>query len=113
MKLALQENSNSTMIMRRAGYGQLPNGSFARRLGRGLYPRFHVYVENGSINLHLDQKQASYEGSRAHSGEHDGDAVSDECERIRQVMMSLVVPTQSAPIPEKEEKKGFFGGLFG
>jgi hypothetical protein len=113
MKIDIAPNSNSTMIMRRAGYGQIRNGSFARRLGRGLYPRFHVYVEDNMIKLHLDQKQASYEGSRAHSGEHDSEVVTQEGERIRQVMMSLQTPTQPISTPPKEEKKGFFGGLFG
>jgi hypothetical protein len=46
-----------------------------------------MYVEedgdNYSFNLHLDQKQPSYSGSRAHSGEYDGELVESEMERLK------------------------------
>lgn len=60
--------------------------SYVRRLGTQYYPRFHVYVvEEGNgyrINLHLDQKQASYEGFTKHSGEYGGPLVEEEAGRI-------------------------------
>ena len=64
--------------------------SIVRQLTRGEYPRFHAYIiekEGGlNINLHLDQKKPSYEGSRGHSGEYDGTLVENEAERIKQLL---------------------------
>ena len=76
MKIQLSDNLKSQDILRRAGYG-LVNDRFAkeeswsRRLGSAVYPRFHAYVSSQEINLHLDQKQASYKGYSAHGGEYD------------------------------------------
>lgn len=79
------------VAMQRAGYVEFrdPNTgetSFVRRLGINFYPRFHVYAEEHGnelrVNLHLDQKQASYAGTRKHSGEYDGPLVEQEAERI-------------------------------
>ncbi len=54
------------------------------------YPRFHIYVkEQGGeiiINLHLDQKKPSYQGSHAHSGDYDSETVRDEAARIRSTL---------------------------
>lgn len=78
-------------LIRRCGYGKifdLKNGkvSYTRKLGSGLYPRFHVYLKEKddyfTVSLHLDQKKASYEGSHAHSGEYDGELVTNEARRI-------------------------------
>jgi hypothetical protein len=79
-------------ILEEAGYHQFrdPNTgkfSFVMRLGQRFYPRYHVYVKqlkNGGIevDLHIDQKQASYEGQRAHSGEYSGERVEEEMARI-------------------------------
>lgn len=81
-------------LMRRAGYAEFLDPrtrkiSYVRRLGSGmLYPRFHVYIdtqENGfTLNLHLDQKKASYKGCNMHSGEYDSDVVHQEGTRVRQ-----------------------------
>jgi len=53
------------------------------------YPRFHLYLktENGDLifNLHLDQKRPIYKGAPAHSGEHRGEVVEKEAERIRKI----------------------------
>ena len=61
--------------------------SCMRRLSGYDYPRYHAYVKKDGaalvINLHIDQKKPSYGGSRAHSGEYDGDLVEREMERIR------------------------------
>lgn len=84
--------------MRRCGYGRLVsrrNGqvSYARRLGGGQYPRFHVYIDEKDggfqVNLHLDQKQPSYGKHTAHSGEYDGELVEREGERIRQMIEGM------------------------
>ena len=85
------KNISSVELIKHCGYGDVrdPNAteqSFARRLGSGFYPRFHIYLKDFEtyfeVDLHLDQKQASYEGSRAHSGEYDGDTVMNEARRI-------------------------------
>jgi hypothetical protein len=85
-------------LMRKCGYGQIVssrNGeqSYARRLSVGLYPRFHVFIkslEQGFVlNLHLDQKKASYTGHTAHSGEYDGVVVKHEGERIKQIISNF------------------------
>lgn len=79
------------VILRRAGYAPFTDPksgdySYIRRLGTHFYPRFHLYVEQQAaglkLNLHLDQKQASYQGHRKHSGEYDGPTVEAEAERL-------------------------------
>lgn len=79
-------------FLRRIGYApHRSRGSFeisyVRRLGVVAdYPRFHLYCHETPqaviLNLHLDQKRPSYEGSRAHSGEYDGRTVEQERDRI-------------------------------
>jgi len=95
MKLIINENQismSAEQFLRQAGYAfhrdhRTGKESYARRLGGGFFPKFHMYVEeNGdkiTFNLHLDQKQASYEGSNMHSGEYDGEVVETEIERLR------------------------------
>ncbi len=84
-------------VLRRAGYAfwrkdeRTGEASFIKRVGGGDYPRFHVYAKqaaNGDvqINLHLDQKKASYEGTTAHSGEYESNEnkwLSREAEIIK------------------------------
>ena len=69
-----------------AGNGEL---SCMRRLAGYDYPRFHAYVhiENTSlvVNLHLDQKKPSYGTAHAHSGDYDGNEVTEEAKRIMMV----------------------------
>lgn len=83
--------------MQRAGYFEFrdPNTgetSFVRRLGPNFYPRFHVYVEPDGegwlVKLHLDQKQASYQGHTKHSGEYSGPLVEEEAARIYQAVVA-------------------------
>ena len=81
-------------LMRRIGYHFLnkneetQESNFVNAIGRGFYPRFHMYLkeENNNliINLHLDQKKPSYEGSPAHGGEYEGELIEKEAERIKQ-----------------------------
>ncbi|OGZ68449.1 MAG: hypothetical protein A3D44_00710 [Candidatus Staskawiczbacteria bacterium RIFCSPHIGHO2_02_FULL_42_22] len=80
--------------------------SIVRQLTRNDYPRFHLYIKEIAssatpagvaprndgggktlnFSLHLDQKKPSYEGSRGHSGEYDGDVVEGEAERIKRLV---------------------------
>lgn len=95
MKLILDENlldQAPEQLLREAGYAYLIDRnsgqeSYVRPLNRGYYPRFHLYLErqNGqaALNLHLDQKQASYSGSYAHNAEYDGEIVEAEMRRIK------------------------------
>lgn len=75
--------------MRRLGYAPHENKSglsFVRRILGTDYPRFHIYLKEENdhlvINLHLDQKKPIYAGSRAHSGEYEGEIVENELKRI-------------------------------
>lgn len=76
----------------RCGYGKITDRrlgktSYAKRIHRDFYPRFHVYIKNEGeaiiFDLHLDQKRPIYAGVTAHSGEYDGEVVEREAERIR------------------------------
>lgn len=78
---------NPRQLLRRAGYSEFVDPrtrqtSYTRRLTGGLYPRFHAYLDllpgGFTVNLHLDQKQASYHGHTAHSGEYEGEVVESE-----------------------------------
>lgn len=82
------------VMIQHAGYSRFTDPrtgelSYVRRLGTNFYPRWHVYLDEDQdlvkINLHLDQKQPSYQGSRKHSGEYSGPAVEAEADRIYQV----------------------------
>ncbi len=99
MKLVFSNDDFKTVsswqFLRQAGYQILENRrddkvSFARRLGSGLYPRFHIYLQNNSdstiFNIHLDQKKASYEGQTAHSGEYDSELVNQEAFRLKSLL---------------------------
>jgi len=98
MRLVFNNTKETPLnLMRRAGYSFHPSEprsekqSFVRRLSGDDYPRFHAYVKqeknNLIINLHLDQKRSSYEGSVAHSGEYkDSDVLQKEIERIKSVI---------------------------
>ncbi|MFA6306801.1 MAG: hypothetical protein WCV70_04770 [Patescibacteria group bacterium] len=95
MKLILDKNTLDQApenLLRQAGYAYLMDRhtgqeSYVRRLNRGFYPRFHLYLEEQNnqviLNLHLDQKQASYEGAHAHNAEYDGELVEQEMARIK------------------------------
>ena len=64
---------------------------FYRMLRGASYPRFHIYCilssdeKKAILNLHLDQKQPSYKGSHAHSGEYEGPLVEAEAVRIQHI----------------------------
>ncbi|MCG2700791.1 hypothetical protein L6267_01325 [Candidatus Parcubacteria bacterium] len=98
MKLIISRNKFDAppeQFLRRAGYGYIRDrrsakDSFARRLGGGFYPRLHIYIEEQGdkaiLNLHLDQKQASYAGSHAHNAEYDGLIVEGEIKRLKNLI---------------------------
>ena len=82
---------NYTQVLKRAGYLYISDRrsgktSYVRSLARANYPRFHMYVkdEPGLVlfDLHLDHKQASYEGNHMHNAEYEGDLVESEMGRL-------------------------------
>ncbi len=119
MKIEILEKLNGTDVMRRSGYGLINDHrtgltSFVRTLGSGFYPRYHAYLDPKLIKLHLDQKQASYEGSNAHSGEYEGEAVEREGERIKAVMEKMLADLSPAVEEVKKPKsKGLWSWFLG
>jgi len=88
------QSENLQSLMRKIGYHPIKVTERGElncvRPIYGDYPRFHIYSkEEGSqiiINLHLDQKKPSYEGSHAHSGDYDSETVREEAERIKNLL---------------------------
>lgn len=87
---------NIAEVARKIGYiiiDSRENGQYnlVRKLDINNYPRFHIYLKQAGdrfiFNLHLDQKQPSYKGSHAHSGEYEGPVVEDEADRIRELLV--------------------------
>lgn len=90
------KNETVVSLARKIGYRPLgvdENNEYniVRTLMPGKnYPRFHIYLKKDEatgefdMNLHLDQKMPSYEGSSAHSGEYSGELVEKERDRIIQ-----------------------------
>ncbi len=74
------------------GYTERQELNCVRPLG-GNYPRFHIYATIDpkvvTMNIHLDQKKPSYEGTSAHSGDYDGEIVKDEVLRIKEALSRL------------------------
>lgn len=101
MKIIIKKENlpdNPENILKRAGYHYFidPNtghDSFSRRLGGGHYPRFHIYLKEQDgksiIDLHLDQKQASYAGAHMHNAEYDGELVEGEIMRLKKIISDL------------------------
>ncbi|MFH1662127.1 MAG: hypothetical protein ABIA02_03455 [Candidatus Falkowbacteria bacterium] len=99
MKLIIDKNKINMapeQFLRGAGYAFIHdrrsgNESFVRRLGSYHYPRLHMYCkiqgEQIIFDLHLDQKQASYQGSHAHNAEYDGEVVEREIERLKKLII--------------------------
>jgi hypothetical protein len=99
-KKQLQETPE--IWLRSAGYAFIPEredgqASFARRLTRDFYPRFHIYFTEAkdaagkelvTFNLHLDQKRPGYAGQNRHNAEYDGEIVEAEMARLK----GLVLP---------------------
>lgn len=98
MRLILAKSnfkSNIRELLRKCGYFGLSieSGptSYVRRLSKTqYYPRFHLYLDEANdqitFNLHLDQKNVSYKGQTAHSGEYNDPLVKEEMERIKNII---------------------------
>lgn len=93
-------NSIQRNVMRQCGYfenydKQNEEVSYIRSLGRGNYPRFHIYIkisgDNLIFNIHIDQKQASYKGYNAHSAEYDSEIVRQETARVKQILSAMII----------------------
>lgn len=125
MRITVATNDTAVVFLRRAGYGFQKETSgevaFVRRVGGGLFPRYHAYVTEAdsrqptatsgkeiTINLHVDQKAPTYGRNAVHSGEYDGPLVEQEAARLRALAST---PRAAAPKPP-EERKGFFRKLF-
>ena len=92
IKFKKDQITDPEKFIRRCGYAKIIDRrmgktSYAKRIHRDFYPRFHVYIQTEGetviFNLHLDQKRPIYEGVTAHSGEYDGEVVEREGERIK------------------------------
>mgnify|MGYP001594973164 CR=1 FL=1 len=105
---------NARQLARHLGYAEFddPNTgqtSYTRRLSGNFYPRFHLYIEEKkgqmTFNLHLDQKQVSYKGQTAHSGEYNGELVEQEGERLkREISVSSGIASGPSFAPIKKIK---------
>lgn len=96
--VAKQEiRTNLRETLRRCGYFGVTNRfngqtGYVRRLSLTQhYPRFHLFLNQETeriyqFSLHLDQKQQSYSGQRAHSADYDEDTVTAEMARILAVI---------------------------
>lgn len=90
---------NPRDLIRRCGYGELRKRqtgelSYVKRVHRAEFPRFHVYINMSDtgfcFSLHLDQKEHTYTGTRAHSGEYDGPVVATEAARIQMTIADIL-----------------------
>jgi len=100
MRLNFKNLKDSPLnLMRRAGYSFVGRDEatgeegYQRRLSGGDYPKFHAYVKRDAdfvfLNLHLDQKRASYGGHTMHSGEYeDSELLAKEVEILKKVFSS-------------------------
>ena len=93
----LLERGNLLSVMRKAGYAPriqtIPEEEeYSRTLSGNSYPRFHIYAKvfpdkrKAYLNLHLDQKAPSYQGTEAHGGEYEGDILEVEAQRIKRFL---------------------------
>jgi len=81
-------------FLRHAGYRQEVKRSgavsYIKSVSGGDFPRFHIYIDEvddgWGVNLHLDQKAPSYQGTHAHGGEYEGELVESEGERLKAIM---------------------------
>lgn len=97
-------NFDAGEFLRQAGFAYIydkvrEHGSYVKRLSRDYYPRLHVYVmdkvdKEGHnlivIEMHLDQKQASYSGVKMHNAEYDGEVVEAEIANLKNLMRRYV-----------------------
>ena len=102
-------------FLRHCGYIRISNPhknneiSYARSLDPGrFYPRFHAYLEINSgetgINLHLDAKKPSYEGTSAHAGEYESEVVENEAARIKSISEKFILKNRGDSLGFQKEK---------
>lgn len=100
MKFTAQNpKENILTLTRKLGYRPVSRMekelSCVRYLMGREYPRFHLYIRKNkekdglSFSLHLDQRKPSYFGNRAHGGEHTGEVVTREVERIKKIIKEI------------------------
>ncbi|MBN1326274.1 hypothetical protein JW977_04860 [Candidatus Falkowbacteria bacterium] len=114
-------NLHADFLVRRCGYGQIKDNktgqiSYVRRLRSDFYPRFHLYINSEDpliLNLHLDQKKASYEGYTAHGGDYDSEIVKQEAQRIYNSIIREGKEGEEEKEGKEGEEKGFWAKLFG
>ncbi|MEI7620331.1 MAG: hypothetical protein WCJ57_02045 [Candidatus Falkowbacteria bacterium] len=104
MKLTIRKeqlNETPETFLHHSGWGLIHDrrrgvSSFVKRLGSGHYPRLHLYVDERDglviFNMHMDQKETSYEGSHMHNAEYDNELVEAEIDSIK---MSLGISSGS------------------
>jgi len=97
MKFIIENpKASAANFFRRAGYSfQKKDGdemAFVRKLIDQPFPRFHLFARVRDnrfyVNLHLDHKAASYEGTNVHSGEYgkDSQLLQEEVERLKSLV---------------------------
>ncbi len=101
-------NGNLTDLMRSAGYHfdgadqKTKELKFYRSLSGGLFPRFHIYLQQDRskaelfISLHIDQKAPVYQGVAAHGGDYEGEVVEKEGEHLRSILTPANPDLQSS-----------------
>ncbi|MEI8360619.1 MAG: hypothetical protein WCG01_00600 [bacterium] len=104
-------------ILQRFGYAHITSyhtgkDSYAKRVSRDHFPRYHCYIkEIGNqitFSLHIDQKQASYQGQSAHAGEYDGPLVEAEINNLKNHIVNMIQQVSNAKAAKqivKDEKK--------
>ncbi len=96
MKLSFPNSRavNLPAVLRQAGYHPIidkktQQQSWVRNLGRGHYPRFHLYFKKQAdktvLKIHLDQKQQTIKikGLKRHAGEYDTNVIKEEVSRLK------------------------------
>ncbi len=119
MKLVIEKENlkdNIEQFLSRNGYIYIYDrhrevGSFSQPLSRNHYPRLHLYVDNNEneviLNLHLDQKQASYKGAHMHNAEYDGEVVTAEMLRLKKLLGGEIQDSFSKKNKTKKKETRF------
>ena len=112
---------NSYAILREAGYIPIfdrasGKQSYIFRIRGDRYPRFHIYVTEESTakvawHLHLDHREHGW-GEKLHDTEYNGNAVTEEGNRLRR-WLAYFTDTSQPSEPTKPESKGLFSKWFG
>ncbi|MFA4942902.1 MAG: hypothetical protein WC564_04665 [Patescibacteria group bacterium] len=116
MKLTVDRNKLSETpesFLHHSGWGLIHDrrrgvSSFVKRLGSGFYPRLHLYVDERDnfviFNMHMDQKEASYEGNHMHNAEYDNELVIAEIENIKRSLgVGSDQPRSSNPVQRESQ----------